>query len=45
MKNTFKGLIKRKGQKEEKQVKTTTTATNIKFKECRSYLKKSINKR
>jgi hypothetical protein len=34
MKSIFKGLIKRKGQKEEKQVKTTTTAANMKCKEC-----------
>jgi hypothetical protein len=32
MKNIFKGLIKRKGQKEEEQAKTTITATNIKCK-------------
>ena len=34
MKNIFKGLLKRKGQKEEEHGKTTTTAANIKCKEC-----------
>jgi hypothetical protein len=34
MKNIFKGLLKRKGQKEEEHGKTTTAAANIKCKEC-----------
>ena len=38
MKNIFKGLLKRKGQKEEEEEeehgKTTTTAATIKCKEC-----------
>jgi hypothetical protein len=35
MKNIFKGLLKRKGQKEEEEHgKTTTTAATIKCKEC-----------
>ena len=34
MKNIIKGLLKRKEQKEKGQGKTTTTAANIKCKEC-----------